>query len=277
MSLNDRATHPPHWLLRWGKPAYLWAVAFGLHPLDFLRAFPALAGVWRDYRRLKQQNRQTGANQRIRFSMPCLQDRSADSGSIGGHYFYQDLLVARRIYERRPVRHVDVASRVDGFVAHVASFRDIEVFDIRPLAVSIPSIVFRQTDLTNPQPAFLGYCDSLSCLHALEHFGLGRYGDPVDIQGHVRGFASLTAILQPGGRLYLGVPIGPERIDFNANRVFAIETIMALAAPNFELEDFSFVDDGGALHEHVALTPESIRSQCGCYYGCGIFEWRKRS
>ena len=27
-----------------------------------------------------------------------------------------------------------------------------------------------------------GYCDSLSCLHALEHFGLGRYGDAVDFE-----------------------------------------------------------------------------------------------
>jgi hypothetical protein len=32
-----------------------------------------------------------------------------------------------------------------------------------------------------------GYCDSLSCLHALEHFGLGRYGDPIDPRGHEKG------------------------------------------------------------------------------------------
>ena len=38
------------------------------------------------------------------------------------------------IYAARPEKHVDVGSRVDGFVAHVASFREIEVFDVRPIA-----------------------------------------------------------------------------------------------------------------------------------------------
>lgn len=275
MPSPDCAPRPVRWTIRLGKPVCMWLTAFGFNPLDFLRALPALAGVWRDYRRLKRQNRETGAQQRIRFSIPCLQDRSQTSGNIGGHYFYQDLLVARRIHARQPVRHVDVASRVDGFVAHVAAFRTIEVFDIRPLQVSIPAIVFRQHDLSNPQPEFRDYCDSLSCLHALEHFGLGRYGDPVDIQGHVHGFAALTDILKTGGTLYLGVPIGPERIDFNANRVFAIATILALAGPHFQVEDFSFVDDAGALHEHVPLTPEAVNTQCGCYYGCGVFELRK--
>ena len=43
----------------------------------------------------------------------------------------------------------------------------------------MPGVVFRQADLMNPVSlpitAGEGYCDSLSCLHAIEHFGLGRY------------------------------------------------------------------------------------------------------
>ena len=30
-------------------------------------------------------------------------------------------------------------------------------------------------------------CDSLSCLHTVEHIGLGRYGDPVNCDGHLVG------------------------------------------------------------------------------------------
>lgn len=43
-----------------------------------------------------------------------------------------------------------------------------------------PSAKFKQADLVRPVEGMAGYCDSLSCLHALEHFGLGRYGDPID-------------------------------------------------------------------------------------------------
>ena len=37
-------------------------------------------------------------------------------------YFHQDFVVARKIFERNPRLHIDVGSRVDGFVAHVATF-----------------------------------------------------------------------------------------------------------------------------------------------------------
>lgn len=275
MSEAERMARRHRFVERVAKPCHKWLEAFGLNPLALRHNVKGLLVALREYAALKRQNRAAGHPFRIRFSMPCLGDRYEASGNARGHYFYQDWLVARRIFERRPERHVDVGSRVDGFVAHVASFRTVEVFDIRPLALSIPSIVFRQTDLMRTPEAFKNYCDSLSCLHAIEHFGLGRYGDPIDLQGHAKGIQSLADILKPGGLLYLSVPIGPERIDFNANRVFAVETILKLCSDRFALEDFSYVDDDGALHEHVALTPEALKGQFGCQYGCGIFQLLK--
>ena len=273
---SGRAAKKIRFAERVAKPAYMWLAAFGLNPLALRYAAQGLAVTLREYAALKRQNRAAGGPFRIRFSMPCLGDRYEASGNTRGHYFYQDLLVARRIFERNPVRHVDVGSRVDGFVAHVASFREIEVFDIRPLALAIPSIVFRQMDLMDTPETLKSCCDSLSCLHAIEHFGLGRYGDPVDLYGHIKGFRSIGALLKPGGVLYFSVPIGPERIDFNANRVFAVQTVLALAKECFDLEAFSYVDDAGALHEHVALTAETYADSFGCQYGCGIFEFRKK-
>ncbi len=261
---------------RFAKPVYMWLSAFGLNPLALRHAARGLAVTLREYAALKRQNRAAGKPFRLCFSMPCLGDRYEASGSTRGHYFYQDLLVARRIFERHPERHVDVGSRVDGFVAHVAAFREIEVFDIRPLTLSVPSIVFRQADLMNMSEDFKGCCDSLSCLHALEHFGLGRYGDPVDLYGHVKGFQGISAILKPGGILYFSVPIGPERIDFNANRVFAIQSVLDLAREGYELGAFSYVDDAGDLHEQAVLTAQTIADNFGCQYGCGIFEFIKK-
>ena len=62
---------------------------------------------------------------------PCLTDRFEESGAARGHYFHQDLLVAQRIFDSAPARHVDMGSRIDGFVAHVASFREPEQRDLR--------------------------------------------------------------------------------------------------------------------------------------------------
>lgn len=258
------------------KPGLRWLEAFGLNPLALRYFFPGLLAASREYAVLKKQNSKNGKPFRLKFSMPHLGDRYETSGSARGHYFHQDLLVARRVFERAPERHVDVGSRVDGFVAHVAAFREIEVFDIRPLPVTIPNIHFRQLDLMNVPETHRACCDSLSCLHAIEHFGLGRYGDPIDLFGHVKGFNSLAVLLKPGGMLYMSVPIGPERIDFNANRVFAVQTILDLARDAFELAALSYVDDEGDLHERVDPDTGNVADNFGCQYGCGIFEFRKR-
>jgi hypothetical protein len=186
------------------------------------------------------------------------------------------LLVARKVFERSPSHHVDVGSRLDGFVAHVASYRSIEVLDIRPVTKKVHNIVFHQFDLMNPDGKFEACCDSLSCLHTLEHLGLGRYNDPIMVDGYEKGFNALWSILKPGGVLYLSVPIGKQRIEFNAHRVFAVNTILALAEGKFNLLDFSYVDDGGSLHEHITLTNDAIASSLDCWYGCGIFEFCKQ-
>jgi len=165
---------------------------------------------------------------------------------------------------------------VDGFVAHVASFRPIEVLDIRPQPACVPNVTFRQCDLMSPPPDLAASCESLSCLHALEHFGLGRYGDPVDIDGWKRGLTGLAGLLRAGGTLYLSVPIGPERIEFNGHRVFSMPALLSAVERDFELAGFSYVDDRGDLHENVPVTPEDVSRNFGCFYGCGILDLRRR-
>ena len=84
---------------------------------------------------------------KITHNYMILSDYADDAGTIKGHYFHQDLLVARLINEHNPKRHVDVASRTDGFVAHVASFRKIEVLDLRPTQAKVENISFKIADL----------------------------------------------------------------------------------------------------------------------------------
>lgn len=168
---------------------------------------------------------------------PCLHDSYQEGGSAKGEYFWMDLTVARWIYDAAPEKHVDIGSRIDGFVAHVASFRQIEVFDVRPITASIPGITFNQADLMDensikPFVSEGGYCDSISCLHALEHFGLGRYGDPVNAEGYAVGLRNMATLLKPQGLLYLATPMGREKVEFNANWIFKPKNILNVARKN---------------------------------------------
>lgn len=253
-------------------------VTFGFDPRKTFNSLRGLPYYFRNLRLLKEQRKQSSMEFPFGKSYPCLEDRFSDSGSASGHYFHQDLLVARRIHLNNPGVHVDIGSRIDGLVAHVASYRRIEVLDIRPLSTSIPNVTFMQADLMTPVAGDLKeYCDSLSCLHAIEHFGLGRYGDPVIYDGYLLGLDNLYRILKPGGKLYFSVPIGPQRIEFDAHRVFSVEYLLWLFDKKYRIDHFSFVDDKGDLHESVQMAEAEIRKNYGCKYGCGIFEMTKLS
>lgn len=208
--------------------------------------------------------------------LPCLYDWFEEGGSTKDEYFWQDLHVARKIHLASPAKHVDIGSRIDGFVAHVASFREIEVFDIRPMASRIPGIVFRQIDLMNPSESLVEYCDSLSCLHALEHFGLGRYGDSIDPLGYVAGLRNMVKILRSGGLFYLSVPIGIARVEFNAHRIFDPSSLIQRASANgLLLKEFAWIDTSRTLIQ--STSPEQDMDELSkLRYALGIFTFVKQ-
>lgn len=208
---------------------------------------------------------------------PVFWDRGDQAGSARGHYFHQDLLVAREIFERQPRRHIDVGSRIDGFVAHVASFRDVEVLDVRPLDSAVRGITPIQHDLMALDPTYYAIADSVSCLHALEHFGLGRYGDRVDYDGWRKGLVALTAMLEPDGLLYLGVPTGePQRVEFNAHRVFSLPFLRDILEHHFEIQRLAFVTDAGDLIPTLDPHGPGADRSFDAAYGCSIWVLRKR-
>lgn len=235
--------------------------------------FYSLYNTYGFFTELFELKKQKGKDNSFAFSKlyPVLNDKNDQGGVMNGHYFHQDLHVARLIFEAKPIRHVDIGSRTDGFVAHVASFRTIEVIDIRTILSKVKNIYFRKANLMELQEDLIGYSDSVSCLHAIEHFGLGRYGDPIDYWGYLKGINNITQIIKPGGHFYFSVPIGPQRIEFNAHRVFSLKYLLELFNNQFQIVSFSYVDDLGEFHENVVLTELDINNNFGCKYGCGIF------
>ena len=237
----------------------------------------SLIGFYR--RDLKKIKLQKGDNSDFIFGprYPILNERFKQSGTISGDYFHHDLLIAQRIFQNNPTKHIDIGSRTDGFVAHVASFRKIEIFDIRPLESKIKNIIFKQADLMIPSNEMLKYCDSISSLHAIEHFGLGRYNDPVDYYGHIKVLDNIYKILKSNGKFYFSVPIGKQRIEFNAHRVFDIDYLLKLFNNKYKIDRFSYVDDKGDLYDNIDLESMKGHNNYNCHCGSGIFEMTKLS
>lgn len=201
---------------------------------------------------------------------PILDDFDQPAGIASGYYFHQDLWASRKIFAVRPAEHVDIGSRIDGFVAHLLTFMPVKVIDIRPLTSPICGLTFVQGDATHLSMANSSI-ESLSSLHAVEHFGLGRYGDPVDPDACFGAMRELARVLKPHGRLYFSVPIGVERVYFNAHRVFAPHTILQ-TFKELELFSFSAVDDAGDFHENT--DPDEFSY---AHFACGLFEFSKKT
>jgi hypothetical protein len=242
-----------------------------------VRSLRGLPHYLRNKRAFEAQYARSGKEFPLGRIYPCLWDRFAESGTARGQYFHQDLHVAQRIFQARPARHVDVGSRVDGFVAHLATFMNVEVMDLRPMRTSARNIAFRQLDLMEEPFRLQGYCESLSCLHTLEHFGLGRYGDRVDYYGYRRGWENLTAMLGAGGKLYFSVPIGPQRVEFDGHRVFAVPFIVdSMIGATFRIDSLAYVDDSGEIHFDADPAGAEAHNSFGTSMGCAIFELTKR-
>ncbi len=212
---------------------------------------------WVRYRRLAGRERPS-----FRETHPCLYDRT-DATPVDGHYFHQAAWAMRRIAERAPSLHVDVGSH-NHWVACMATQVPVKSVDIRPLHLRLEGLeCCAGSLLALPFPP--ESVESISCLHVVEHVGLGRYGDPLEPQGTARACAELARVLAPGGRLYLSLPVGRPRVCFNAHRVTDPSAVADMCA-GLRLLEFSVVDDGQRLVE--GADPDSYRDAA---WACGLY------
>jgi len=178
------------------------------------------------------------------------------------------MIVASYIYLNKPLKHVDVGSRLDGFVTHIGSFRATEIFDIRDNKINFKNIKFTKMDLNNINHELENYTDSLSCLHTIEHLGLGRYGDKIDPNGHLKAFNNLIKILKNNGLLYISFPIAEKTITiFNSERRFHPRDILQWS-DQLQLKKFDYMNDSADIFYDVDLlefNPYQLLNGCGIY------------
>lgn len=210
---------------------------------------------------------------KIKNMYPMFYDRFGNASEVDSHYFLQDIMVARQIRVRNPQIHYDIGSRVDGFISHLLCFRDdVVMIDIRPLPYEIEGLRFIRADATTLDGIEDNSLESLSSLHVIEHFGLGRYGDPVDPWACFKALRSMERVIQGGGYLYISVPVGnEEKVCFDGHRIFRPETIVG-SLPLLTLEEFICIKDM-RINKFVDLV-ECSEFDYGDY-SCGIFIFRK--
>lgn len=238
---------------------------FGFDPLLTIKAARRIPKYCSDLLKFIAQ----GKFDRITLA-PTLQDFGSKSSNADGHYFWQDLICAKWIYESQAKSHFDVGSRVDGFIAHLLTFREVIQLDIRLPHSSIPNLQTVIGDAQNELLEFSQKFDSVSCLHSLEHFGLGRYGDNLDPSGHIKGLLNISQTVVPGGLLYVSFPIGREQVQFNEQRIihpmFPITNLV-----DFNLEEFVLIPWKGA----PILGTSPLDVELGVKGQAGLYRFRK--
>lgn len=222
---------------------------------------------------LKRQEKETS----VRFDFnkqdfyPCYNDDTEFTG-FDRHYVYHPAWAIRIIKQINPVKHIDISSTLH-FCANLSAFLPVDFYDFRPAKIELQNLNSLQGNLLS-LPFITNSVQSISCMHTIEHIGLGRYGDPLDYDGDIKAIKELKRVVALGGNLLFVTPLGGKNlICFNAHRIYTKEAILQLFS-DFELIEFTLIPenevDGGLV---TNPSDEFLNKQ---KYACGCF-WFKKS
>ncbi|NEU06809.1 DUF268 domain-containing protein [Flavihumibacter sp. R14] len=221
---------------------------------------------------IKQYNEFEKLNTNKRFQLskdsifPCLNDNLIIT-PFDAHYIYHPAWAARIINKISPINHVDISSTLH-FSTILSAFISTEFYDYRPANLFLENLSSHHADLTN-LPFESNSIVSLSCMHTIEHIGLGRYGDPLDPDGDIKAINELKRVTALNGNLLLVVPVGKQKIMFNAHRIYDPNEFLSYL-DNFSLINFSLITDDGAFIENALISQATDQT-----YGCGCFWFKK--
>ena len=158
-------------------------------------------------------------------------------------YMYQDYLAVSSIYQlgnaffhqnKKLADVLDIGSRFETALSfsHITNVTYLEPRDVLfPTQDKEPSVgrtMLKQIDtfglIKGEAQAIPAENESYDCvvsLHAMEHFGLGRYGDTIDYYGDQKGLKEFHRVLKKDGKLILSIPCGFNTIiRFNKERIY---------------------------------------------------------
>ncbi len=225
-------------------------------------------GAYLNFFKEWKQFKAAGGKTSFRYIYPFLNLGKNDGQSGGGQYFYQDIWALKKLSVLKPVMLYDIGSRFDGFTGQATAICPVTSVDIRPPSFTLPGLFFLKGDILQ-LPFESNTINVLSCLHTIEHIGLGRYGDAINPNGFNEALIELQRVIAPGGSLILSMPVGKERVEFNAQRVLDPSTCICILK-HMQLIEFSVINDKNEFVENVQ--PENYSD---ARYSCGLFLFKK--
>ncbi len=204
---------------------------------------------------------------------PIIYDKYEKAGTMG-NCFWQDIWAAKLINKAHVRKHFDIGSRIDGFIAHLLTMDiDVTLIDIREFPGEIEGLHTIVDDATTLRKVPDKSIQSMSALCSLEHFGLGRYGDPIDPEACFICFEKIQKKIKPGGDLYISLPVGKERVEFNAHRIFYASTVIE-CFHEMDLIEYSCAANGKI--EYDADIHKYDNDDHNGEYRYGLFHFRKK-
>ncbi|MDH5719757.1 MAG: DUF268 domain-containing protein [Spirochaetia bacterium] len=230
-------------------------------PVDVIKAF-------RDYRLLKK----SFSKSEHRFSLSFrtgefyLTDKTSNT-LFDAHYIYHPAWAARALKKINPTKHIDISSTLH-FCSIVSSFIPVEFYDYRPAQLKLSDLTSKHADLLK-LPFKDNSVKSLSCMHTVEHVGLGRYGDKIDYDGDLKAIEELKRVLAQNGDLLFVVPLGKPKLVFNAHRIYSYDQIINYFN-GFSLKEFALIPDfsngGGIIKNASKKLVDNQKWGCGCFW-----------
>jgi SAM-dependent methyltransferase len=237
--------------------------------MDKMRSLVLFPFVYRDYATYKRKDKERRFSLVVQDAMPCLFENIPYT-RFDTHYVYHTAWAARKVKELAVSKHVDISSSLY-FSSIVSAFVPVDFYDYRPAKLGLSNLKSQQGDLLK-LPFADNSLSSISCMHTIEHVGLGRYGDPLDPDGDRKAIKELIRVTKKGGAIIFVVPVGRPRIQFNAHRIYSYEIVLDLFSGCL-LKEFSLIPDNALESGMIFNASPSIVSLQS--YGCGCFVFVK--
>jgi ubiquinone/menaquinone biosynthesis C-methylase UbiE len=184
---------------------------------------------------------------------------------------YECGFASSHIFKLKPHNILDVGSYRQWVLGLLSSYT-VTVLDIRESKLTLENqntIICDAKNIELPDNSF----DVVTSLSTVEHFGLGRYGDELDLLADRKGINEMIRVLKPGGHLIFTTTITRNQpsIVFNKHRIYSYEMIRSLAGDlvcqeekfyNREKERFCSL-------EEITATPKRWDVYCGCWQKTG--------
>lgn len=225
--------------------------------------------VLKDYFKYRSMDQSKRFNLTFWDSWPFVFDKTI-STPFDRHYIYHTAWAARKVKEINPPKHVDISSSLS-FCSIVSAFVPVDFYDYRPANLLLDGLTSKSADLVSLHFES-NSIHSLSCMHTIEHIGLGRYGDPIDPDGDIKAINELKRVLAPDGYLLFVTPIGKKMLRFNSMRIYSYDQVMSLFE-DLTLVEFSLIhefEEDGGIKINASSTDADLEE-----YGCGCFMFRK--